>query len=75
MSGNIAWLSEAYDDDPGRLRSDEDRHVPRYEFCDACGRDVGLRAVSLAGLGIFCSADCATKASLKHALAMARRSR
>jgi hypothetical protein len=73
VNGNIAWLRERELDDPGRLRTDEDRPAPGCDFCDNCGADVGFGAVSLAGLGLFCGSTCATLASMKHALTMARR--
>jgi hypothetical protein len=57
--------------DPGRLRSG-DAHPNQYtphEYCDFCSGDV-RHAISLQGVGLFCSRACATQASERHATAM-----
>lgn len=55
----------------GRCEDDTTLTPParEYLFCDECGKDA-VYPISLQGIGIFCSRDCATKASEKHADAM-----
>lgn len=54
----IAWLSERDSDDPGRLRSAEDRGDHEFHaVCDKCGRDARY-PLTLQGVGIACSKAC-----------------
>lgn len=54
----------------GRCEDDIRESPPReYLFCEECGQDA-MHPISLQGVGVFCSRDCATKASHKHATAM-----
>ena len=57
--------------DPGRLRDEQERDAP--PLCDECGNTIGVGAVSLAGVGLFCGRRCANVASLKHGAQMRRR--
>lgn len=40
-----------------------------YLFCDECGHDA-FYPISLQGVGVFCSRDCATKGSERHAASL-----
>lgn len=57
-------------DDPGRLRSEEDREEWQ-PTCDRCGKPEVL--VTLQGVGMFCSRTCATAASEDHAAVLLAR--
>lgn len=59
--------------DPGHWRTDED-YPERVDppTCDECYRPINIGAVSLQGVGLFCSHKCANKGAAKHEARMSR---
>ena len=66
----IAWLSETDSDDPGRLRSSEDREPAPYgACCDFFGGEVRY-PITLAGVGLTCSRICMNRLEAQYAEAL-----
>lgn len=56
----------------GRCTEEWEHPIDRefYPQCDECCCPITVGAVSLAGVGIFCSHKCANRGALKHETAL-----
>ena len=59
--------------DPGRLRTSDDHPDPPYIFCDACGQQIYVGALSLQGVGIACCREHMDALVAQHEAVMNRK--